>query len=95
MSRATYFLGPSVAFGRPHFKQPHGNTEGLSGTIGEQEIVFRQEPDDPDRITDAVTAETFFLQMLAYYGLEYEARLDIASSDFKAYEAAIEARFRV
>ena len=73
------------------WKQPKGNTAGLHGTGSTQHIFF-DGPRGRDRITDPVEAEAYFLKKLAFNGLEYVARLDIAPGDFEAYEAAIEAK---
>ena len=73
------------------WKQPKENTAGLSGTGSTQSILFHG-PQGRNLITDPVEAEAYFLKKLAFFGLEYVARLDIAEGDFEAYEAAIEAK---
>ena len=73
------------------WKQPKENTAGLSGTGSSQSIEFRG-PRGRDLITDPAEAEEYFLQKLAFNGLEYVARLDIAPGDFQLYQAAIEAK---
>ena len=73
------------------WKQPKENTAGFCGTGSTQSIVFGG-PRGRDRTTDPDKVEAYFLQKLAFNGLEYLARLDVAEGDFAAYEAAIEAK---
>ena len=73
------------------WKQPKGNTAGLSGTGSSQDIFFYG-PAGRDLLTDPAGAEEFLLQKLAFNGLEYLTRLDIGPGDFEAYEAALEAK---
>lgn len=73
------------------WKQPKKNTAGFCGTGSTQSIVFPG-PTGRDLITDPAEAEAYFLKKLAFNGLEYVARLDIAPGDFQLYEAAIESK---
>ena len=73
------------------FRQPQGNTAGLSGTKATQSIVFNA-PRGRDVLDNVDDAEQFLLQKLLFNKLDYLARLDVSPGDFEAYEAAIEAR---
>jgi len=73
------------------WNQPKGNTAGFCGTGSSQSIVLWA-PRGRDLITDPAEAEAFLLKKLAFNGLEYVCRLDIAAGDFEAYEAALEAK---